>query len=356
MLLFVLGLSTVVHAQEQCSTLMQRAIELVSVACSATGRNQVCHGYFRVDAKDRDGDDSLVFDVGDIIPILDISALTTAPMNLAENEWGVALLRLQANLPDVLPGQNATFLLLGDSRIESDPTSAYAQPLQIFQLETGITGIRCSEGPADGLLVQTPEDMQQVKLTVNGVVIEAAGTAFVQAQPNKSMVVSALDGSVVVSLGENRQVVEVGTQVEIPMNAALAPSGDISDPVAFPMSDIANLPFEILPEPVDSPVMVAAISNQFDFPPISLIATLEPAMLITATAPSDLVATPALAAAAAPEPDASAPVNPQVALLLFSVAVLVSLLVILLVVIAAMIVRSVVRQIRQKREAEQQAR
>src|SRR5690606_20836366 len=34
--------------------------------------------------------------------------------------WGVALMQIQANLPDTLPGQNVTFLLFGDVTIEEE--------------------------------------------------------------------------------------------------------------------------------------------------------------------------------------------------------------------------------------------
>ena len=40
-------------------------------------------------------------------------------MDLVNGMWGVALLRVQANLPDTLPGQNVTMLLFGDVAIEN---------------------------------------------------------------------------------------------------------------------------------------------------------------------------------------------------------------------------------------------
>jgi len=32
--------------------------------------------------------------------------------------WGLAVMQLQPNIPDTLPGQNVTFLLFGDTEIE----------------------------------------------------------------------------------------------------------------------------------------------------------------------------------------------------------------------------------------------
>ncbi len=354
-LFILLAWTTSAYAQEQCSAIMQRAIDLVSEACSATGRNQACHGYFRVEAKAREGDSSLPFNVGEIISVLDVSALTTAPMNLDEGEWGVALLRLQANLPDTLPGLNATFLLLGDTRIEANPLSPDAQPMQIFRLETGVTGIRCAEGPADGLLVQTPQDMQRVKLTVNGVTIEAAGTAFIQAQPDKAMTVSALDGTITVSLGGHRQVLAVGTQVEIPLDARLTPSGEMSDPVAVQLSTVVGLPIGLLPRSVNAPVLDASQAVlHAGAPTASPAVTPSAAVSLNATSsiqPTDAAATAQVAEGGEAQTN---PQDPRAALLVFSLAVLVSLLVILLVVIVFLVTYSVVRQMRLRRRTQDQ--
>jgi hypothetical protein len=346
--LLLLAMGRIVHAQETCSAIMQEAIELVSQTCSGTGRNEVCHGFFRVEAKDRVGADSLTFNVGDTIPVTELSALTTAPLNTETGEWGVALLRLQANLPDMLPGQNATFLLLGDTRLENDDTSPNARPLQIFRLETGITGVSCAEGPADGLLVQTPQDTQEVKLTVNGVTIEAAGTAFIQAQPGKEMTVSALDGTVEVLLGGERQVLEEGTQVTIPMDESLAPRGGISTPSAVQLSVVAGLPIELLPNMLDAPVLEASqdtLTNGDGETIVSVQGTPVDATATVAISPTRAVdvadETPATA-----EDVAAEGVDPREVILLFTVVVLVSFLIILLIVMVFMIIRTVIRQIR----------
>ena len=40
-------------------------------------------------------------------------------MNASTGAWGVALMRIQANLPDTLPGQNVTMLIFGDVQIQN---------------------------------------------------------------------------------------------------------------------------------------------------------------------------------------------------------------------------------------------
>ena len=243
--------ATVASAQSQCTAVMQQAIALVSETCTQTGRNQVCHGYFRVEAKPQDGAPFFPFAVGDIADVLNVSTLTSAPLNESADEWGVALLRLQANLPDALPGENVTFLLLGDTTIEDQNTSPNVNPMQVFRLTSGVSGVSCAEAPADGLVIQSPQGERMVKLDINGVTIDAAGTAFVQAAPGEAMTVTALEGTISVTVNDQTQTLEAGTSVTIPMSDSLTPTGEISAPSAITLNDVPPLPVPLLPRPVN---------------------------------------------------------------------------------------------------------
>lgn len=121
--LFVLVVGSSVGAQPSqhapCFALVQSALQAADAACAATGRNEVCYGNVSGVATPAAGVSDLVFDqVGDIAPVGSIRALQLSPLNEAKQEWGVAVMRLQANLPDTLPGQNVTFVLFGDVTIE----------------------------------------------------------------------------------------------------------------------------------------------------------------------------------------------------------------------------------------------
>src|SRR5690606_35312981 len=103
-----------------CTTIVRSALQAANSACAGTGRNQVCYGNVLGEAIPAEGVSDLHFnDVGDIAPVTQIKALQLSPLNEAANQWGVALMQLQANLPDTLPGQNVTFLLFGDVTIEN---------------------------------------------------------------------------------------------------------------------------------------------------------------------------------------------------------------------------------------------
>ncbi len=114
-------LSYNIEAQDDsCPMIITTALDATESACQDTGRNQVCYGNFLIDAVPQSGVDTLDFEQqGDIADVGAVQSLTLSPLNVETNEWGVALMRIQANLPDTLPGQNVTLLLFGDVEIQT---------------------------------------------------------------------------------------------------------------------------------------------------------------------------------------------------------------------------------------------
>ena len=125
-LTFVLGfsVSAVAVAQGDCPTIVQQALTSASTACDATGRNQACYGNINLSAQPQTGVVNFSFtQPGDLVDVAGIQSLTLSPLDQAQDIWGVALMKLQANLPDTLPGQNVTFLLFGDVEIQNAVSS-----------------------------------------------------------------------------------------------------------------------------------------------------------------------------------------------------------------------------------------
>lgn len=115
-------------AQESCAVFLEEALAAVETNCDVLGRNQACYGYNRVEASFlADVTDDFFAQPADVTDIAEIETLRTAPLALNNDEWGVAVMVLQANLPDTLPGQNVTFVLMGDTEIENavDPDEAF---------------------------------------------------------------------------------------------------------------------------------------------------------------------------------------------------------------------------------------
>ncbi len=256
-LLLVLGAFTTLHAENTaqdatCGALVQQAMREVETVCGATGRNQACYGYIALEATPREGVTGFSFrQEGDLANVADLASVQLSPLDSANNTWGVLMMKLQASLPETLPGQNVTFLLFGDVEIrnavdlQSQPT---LQPMQAFYFQTGITETGCTAAPADGILIQTPNGAGKVNLRANGVDVQLGSTAFVFAQPQGTLKINLLEGAGVVRADGKTVVVPSGAAVEIPLDDNLEPSGEPGDPYPYDLDSLENLPIGVLPE------------------------------------------------------------------------------------------------------------
>lgn len=249
----LLGVAPMIMAQGSCPAIVEAALRTAAERCQATGRNQACYGSFHLEATAQPGVTSLRFNqVGDIADVSAIQNLKLDGMNQETQEWGVAILKLQANLPGSLPGQNVTFVLFGDVEITNaaDGQTSTA-PMQAFTLRSGIGDSQCEETPASGLLVQTPQGAGKVNFTVNGVDISMGSTVFFQAQPGSTMSVRTVEGAAEASAQGRTIPVIAGTQISIPMDDELEAAGEPSLPEAYEIEDLAPLPFTLLEEAVE---------------------------------------------------------------------------------------------------------
>lgn len=245
----ILLIGLVVQAQTDCAVVVRQALLLVADTCEVTGRNEACYGFLRVDAEARDDVEAFSFEPGDIEDVAKIASLRTYPYDAETGQWGVSLLRLQANLPDLLPGANATFLMFGDTEIQDVPEDNQ-HPMQAFRLKTGITGTSCQEVPSDGLMIQTPHGVGHVDFTVNRVDVSLGSTMFLEAVPGDKMTLSTIEGSARVTLGGVTRVVLPGYRLEIPLDEDLNPIGSLGLPRPYILETVETLPIELLEEPV----------------------------------------------------------------------------------------------------------
>src|SRR5664279_4608565 len=119
-LLVLLCFTTALAQDTTCSALVQQALGDVQQGCASTGRNQACYGYVSLQATPRTGVTDFNFaKAGDLANVADLDNLRLSALDSANNTWGIALMKLQANLPDTLPGQNVTFLMFGDVQIQN---------------------------------------------------------------------------------------------------------------------------------------------------------------------------------------------------------------------------------------------
>lgn len=157
-----------------CATIVQDALRAANNACSSTSRNQVCYGNVQGAATPADGVTDLVFeDVGDIVGLTQIKALQLSPLNEADNQWGVALMQLQATLPDTLPGQNVTFLMFGDVTVEDNT----GDQVHVDGMVLNAANLRLAPSMTGPILGSLP---QGATIVGTGKTVNAAGERWVR--------------------------------------------------------------------------------------------------------------------------------------------------------------------------------
>jgi len=129
---------SIVTAQGSCSALLETALDALDENCNELDRNNACYGYRLVGATFADGvdADNASFSVaGDRIEVPLLETITTAALDSANDLWGVAAMSLQADIPNTLPGQAVTFVLMGDVEVENavepDDELAVADPIEV---------------------------------------------------------------------------------------------------------------------------------------------------------------------------------------------------------------------------------
>ena len=110
-----------VIAQATCPDLVQRALLAVNENCDDVERNSACYGYNLVSAGFvEDVPEDFFIAPADRAEVVLLETLGTSAMDVDNDIWGVALMNLQANIPNTIPGQNVKFVLIGDTIIEND--------------------------------------------------------------------------------------------------------------------------------------------------------------------------------------------------------------------------------------------
>ena len=109
-----------------CEQVIRTAMAATETTCSGLGRNQACYGNHLLEAFPQAGIENFNFDdIGDIIDISGIERLRLSAMNLDAGLWGVALMRLQANIPHQLETENVTMVLFGDVEVRNEVTAPH---------------------------------------------------------------------------------------------------------------------------------------------------------------------------------------------------------------------------------------
>ena len=338
---FLFGNPQTISAQGDftgCPSIIRTALGATQTSCGKTTRNQLCYGHNLVQVEAQAFASRLAFNLpGDTVPVARVRSVRGSALDINNATWGVALMRVQANLPDSLPNQNATFLLFGDAEITDSrtrdipdvtvtataPTNIRTGPgvsypilnsvavgetvlttgrlgdnswlrvwipqqegrmgwvygalvsgassdfeslpvvdpstgtptlgaLDAFYLQTNDDETtECNKLPKSGLLIQTPEGVGTIRLYINEVKVDIGSTVFFQAKPNGKLTVSTLEGMAVVESANHIEAAAAGSQLTVPLDRDLNPSGPPSQPVPYDQSQLETLPITELERPIE---------------------------------------------------------------------------------------------------------
>lgn len=142
-------------AQETCPALVQRALTAIGDNCGNMARNSACYGYNLVGATFTEAVPEDFFTTpADRTEINQLETLTTAALDVEADRWGVAVMTLQANIPNTLPGQAVTFVLLGDVEVENavEPDAAFTPVDPITVTARVVSNIRSGPSTATNVI------------------------------------------------------------------------------------------------------------------------------------------------------------------------------------------------------------
>jgi hypothetical protein len=125
---------TIITAQATCSEVIEAALTAVNENCEILDVNNACYGFDFVQAAflSEVAEDYFALPA-DTASILDLETIATAALDEENGTWGVAVMSIQANISNTLPGQAVTFVLMGDTEVENA-----VAPDEAFQPASGI--------------------------------------------------------------------------------------------------------------------------------------------------------------------------------------------------------------------------
>ena len=273
---FLIIVSVSSTVAQQCLSIVTEALARAAEDCTLTERNEVCYGYINVIALPNADADTFDFDEqGDIAPFEQIGVMELSPFNEATAEWGVVIARVQAQLPDTLPGQNVTIVFFGGVSLQNEGVDVAG--VQAFRFETGIGAERCIGLPPDGIIIDTPDDATLLTFGINGVEVTLGSTAFLQTfSPEGSdealLRIGMLEGlGFITADGQTTRIAD-GEETTIPLDANLEANGAPSPASTFDTSELGvmaafveNLEFDNSAAPVETVSVPCTVSTDTAF-------------------------------------------------------------------------------------------
>ncbi len=141
----IVAISLYAAQDDACSAVVQQALTDLGQNCDGLERNSACYGYNKVGATFTEAQpDDFFSKASDRAPLNTVDTLLTAPLDTVNNIWGVAMMKVIADVPNSLPGQGVTFVLLGDAEVRNDvsPSEAFTPADPVDVTTSGNANIR----------------------------------------------------------------------------------------------------------------------------------------------------------------------------------------------------------------------
>ena len=172
-----------------CEALIQQAMQASGSSCQQIGSNKVCYGNNILKADLSPSTSERFTQRGDVVDIGVLRGLSASPLELDKNQWGVAVFKVLANLPNSLPGETVTLLVFGNTQLDNSSGS-----LEAFHFSSEFGQIVCNKVNLDGIMITMPKG-QGVHFMVNGTELTLMGNASLNATKNGKMQVSLYSGA-----------------------------------------------------------------------------------------------------------------------------------------------------------------
>jgi hypothetical protein len=122
--------------------------------------------------------------------------------------------------------------------------------MQAFRLKTGIGTPACSEAPADGIIIQTPDGAGEVLFEINQVPIMLGSTAVIRTTESTLRIALVEGEAGIGDVTGRRGGIPAGHVGVFELDANGDATGDyVVEP--YTDADVANLPIALLPRPVE---------------------------------------------------------------------------------------------------------
>jgi hypothetical protein len=192
-----------------CQVLIEQAMQAAGSSCNQIGPNSVCYGNFTLQAELAPEAQVQFSQRGDTIDIRYLQRLSASPLNTGNNEWGIAIFRVMANLPGSLPGEIVTLMVFGNTTLDNQSPN-----LQTFYFSSQLGQLVCEQVPFDGIMIDTPEGAG-VRFNINGTELTLMGDASLTANPGGEMAVNLYSGSGVIVSNGQEQYFGAGQSVSV---------------------------------------------------------------------------------------------------------------------------------------------